>query len=1006
VKGIALLVAITGGIILTIVGLFNNNLTLSGFGIALPFLAMCAFFPLLRRLAVRNASRRPKETILILLGSLLGTAIITSSGVVGDTFAASDRATISQQLGPVDEFVSLPPESRNAVSRYFSEKPNADIDGVLDITQAEGAAGRGGNKPLAIDNARIIEMAFDAAQEFGNDPKATGITGSTPSPGTAVITDDVARDLEIKAGDSIDLYLFGKKTTTTVDRVVKANGLSGLNLDYSSGNSYNVFVAPGTIAPLAGNATFGLDYLTLISNTGDTFGGNELSDKVANLVDTEVMSKLDDSHTRKMLLFGDAKSVTTVKSDRIKEAKEVGTVFRRLFVGIGSFTIIAGILLLINIFTMLAQERQSELGMLRAMGLRRRALIVAFSLEGFLYALGSALFGTIVGLLIGRIVAFVASGIFASRTVGLDLHFHATFTSLERGFVGGLGISMLTVVLASLFIARMNVIRAIRELPDNSLQRKRLLGSLVGVLFVLVGLAMLAIGLGDKNEFLALGGPALLGFGLIMLLRRWVATKPLVTVISILVLLWSIFAFVLAKAAFKDANAGVYVLQGIQLTAFAVSFISANQDYIGSGIRLVLRGPFSMALRLGLAYPLARRGRTGLLLAMYSLVIFVLTFIMTISNALTTSVQKTVNAQSGGADIEVNKKSEFSASDNNANAQKESAIIPADEIAKRPDVQSVAAQFVAPARLVMGDVGTAIRMTSFDSQFVGNGAPPLKERLPQYKTDEDAYKAVASATNMVILDQSTAAIENTRTIKLGDTVTFESDQTPFGSDTGGPPVLGKRKQATFEVVAISFNGRDALTSRPALNLIADANDIELDRAYIKVKSGVDSSQVANELSGLYLANRIAATSIKADVEEGFSVAKQFLMLIQGYMAIGLLVGIAGLGVVMVRAVRERRRQIGMLRAMGFPAHQVRRSFLAESAFIAGEGIFIGAVLALVVLNRTFSALPKDFGIALDVPWIQLLLLIALTFIASILATLAPAQAASRISPAVALRTTD
>ena len=40
-----------------------------------------------------------------------------------------------------------------------------------------------------------------------------------------------------------------------------------------------------------------------------------------------------------------------------------------LFLFIGSFSIIAGILLLVNVFVMLAEERKSQLGMLHAVGL-------------------------------------------------------------------------------------------------------------------------------------------------------------------------------------------------------------------------------------------------------------------------------------------------------------------------------------------------------------------------------------------------------------------------------------------------------------------------------------------------------------------------------------------------------------------------------------------------------------------------------------------------------------
>ena len=52
----------------------------------------------------------------------------------------------------------------------------------------------------------------------------------------------------------------------------------------------------------------------------------------------------------------------------------IGNGLGSLFLFIGSFSIIAGVLLLVNIFVMLAEERKAELGLLRAVGMRRHHL--------------------------------------------------------------------------------------------------------------------------------------------------------------------------------------------------------------------------------------------------------------------------------------------------------------------------------------------------------------------------------------------------------------------------------------------------------------------------------------------------------------------------------------------------------------------------------------------------------------------------------------------------------
>ena len=66
----------------------------------------------------------------------------------------------------------------------------------------------------------------------------------------------------------------------------------------------------------------------------------------------------------------------------------------QLFTGIGMFSVLAGVLLLVNLFVMLAEERKSELGMLRAVGLRRNHLMRAFGLEGACYGVVAAILGS------------------------------------------------------------------------------------------------------------------------------------------------------------------------------------------------------------------------------------------------------------------------------------------------------------------------------------------------------------------------------------------------------------------------------------------------------------------------------------------------------------------------------------------------------------------------------------------------------------------------------------
>ena len=77
------------------------------------------------------------------------------------------------------------------------------------------------------------------------------------------------------------------------------------------------------------------------------------------------------------------------------------------------------------------------------------------------------------------------------------------------------------------------------------------------------------------------------------------------------------------------------------------------------------------------------------------------------------------------------------------------------------------------------------------------------------------------------------------------------------------------------------------------------------------------------------------------------------------MALGLVVGIATLGVISFRAVVERLQQIGMVRAIGYQRGMVVASFLIESTMITVTGVVSGAALGLllswqVLGNQDFS----------------------------------------------------
>ena len=128
-----------------------------------------------------------------------------------------------------------------------------------------------------------------------------------------------------------------------------------------------------------------------------------------------------------------------------------------------------------------------------------------------------------------------------------------------------------------------------------------------------------------------------------------------------------------------------------------------------------------------------------------------------------------------------------------------------------------------------------------------------------------------------------------------------------------------------------------------------------------------------------------------------------LNLVTGFLALGLVVGIAGLGVISTRAVVERWQQIGMLRALGYRRSLVQTSFLMESSLIAVLGLILGTVVG-VWMSYRFFVIDKTFGtVIFHVPVVEITLILLGAYLATLVTTYLPARTASRVAPAEALR---
>ena len=119
----------------------------------------------------------------------------------------------------------------------------------------------------------------------------------------------------------------------------------------------------------------------------------------------------------------------------------------------------------------------------------------------------------------------------------------------------------------------------------------------------------------------------------------------------------------------------------------------------------------------------------------------------------------------------------------------------------------------------------------------------------------------------------------------------------------------------------------------------------------------------------------------------------------GLGAVALLVGAVGIANVMVISVLERRREIGVRRALGATRAGIGSQFLTESVLLSLLGGLIGGVLG-VAATAAF-ALHQDWGVVL--PWRPVLAGLGCSLLVGTVVGLYPALRAASVPPTEALR---
>src|SRR5438876_945333 len=843
--------------------------------------------PLLARLAARNIGRRKSRVLIVVAGLLVGTAIISSSLVVGDTLSYIFLQDVYVRLDAVDELVwnafngQLFSFAESNATQIASDLAavHSPVDGIapalLKVMPVRNVAGNKGNQQITV-------MGLNASYEGAFGP--------------------LTHDLRLS---------------------IARNHLVGLQVD-------------------------------------------------------------------------------PVKADDIVLAVQVGRDATDLFLVMGAFGILAGVLLIVNIFVMLAEERKPELGVARAVGFLRADLLTTFALEGTFYAVVAAALGALAGLGLGYIMVYFFDRLVPHGDVVVTFHFDPS--SVITAFVAGTALTWITILLASWRVSRLNILRAIRDLPEPGTRERSRDVLIAGTLVTLGGIVLTPGGFAVDTGIGEVPGPPVLalGLGIAAASRGW--ARAAMTLAATFNLVWILLPFTLLNQATDNVSVA-FVMVGVIIvgSGFLIAVFNVSEA-LRAILRRANRGAGRPVLKTAVSYPMEKRFRTGMTVAMFALILFMVTLISMLQGLQAASLDSFVQQQSGGYDV-IAYTTSYGEIPNFR--QRLQANFSDSLFLNGYNGTSTASVMPAKVQAVGGNRTYDYTLWGVDNFLIQSNQYGFTSFLPSYVNESSGQRQALTNRTDVWL-----SLRWNHTLAIVDRTATGPNQ--FVPDESRLRVVPGDRIRAFDAAGRTVNLTIVGVLEQALQF---TSGVFVDQSVVRgvfpaeerytayffqMAPGVDVAAFRADLERTFFVYGLQTIDIREQIGQAFDASQEVLTLMQAYLGIGLLVGIAGLAVITLRAVVERRTQIGALRAIGFTRAMVLGTFLVEIALIAVLGIGIGVALGIVLSYKIYIVYFADI-VVFSVPWPNLALIVGIASAAAVASAAQPAIRGSRIPPAEALR---
>ncbi|MBP3449668.1 MAG: ABC transporter permease [Spirochaetaceae bacterium] len=229
---------------------------------------------------------------------------------------------------------------------------------------------------------------------------------------------------------------------------------------------------------------------------------------------------------------------------------------------------------------------------------------------------------------------------------------------------------------------------------------------------------------------------------------------------------------------------------------------------------------------------------------------------------------------------------------------------------------------------------------------------------------------------------------------LGKKIILISSNIRFGFEVVG--VLkeqsgGMENPSTSVYIPRGFYSKKIQPNPIASSIVCQVTDQKLStkvaeniKSYVEEKSGVE--------------NILNIMSMATFLEQYDQIMGTMTLLLSGVAAISLLVGGVGIMNIMIVTVTERKKEIGIRKALGASPRAIKLQFLVESATITLFGGFLGVIVGIALSGIVVFAMNWEFAIQ----WGACLLSFFFSAFVGVFFGLNPASRAAKLDPVAAL----